>query len=59
MLASKIVPDDTRAHVYTLLKEILQTPGRAVATKVLYTDDVVKDANTIVSLFQELGLEVK
>lgn len=58
MLKSVIVPNDTREHVVTILKEILLTPGRSLAVRVIFTDDVAKDKNHIVQLFKDLNLQV-
>ena len=59
VLASKIVPDDTRVHVCELLQQVLLTPQQKVTTKVIYTDDVAKDQGPIQHMFTAMGHEVR
>ena len=54
VLAFKIVPNDTREYLKELLQQIQTIEERQVQTKMVYTDNAIKDQNSIHSLFSEL-----
>ena len=58
VLVSRIVPDDTRVHVFQAMKTVLATVGRIVKLDVIYTDDFMKDHKKLETLCWTLKLKV-
>lgn len=58
VLESVIVPNDTREHVKHAIRRVLQAVGRTVVVVVVFSDDYMKDHNSIHCEFEDLGLHV-
>ena len=52
-LKSKIVPNDTKKHVISAIKGILDTLGHDITIKVIYTDDYMKNHLVLMKLFKK------
>ncbi len=50
----KIVPNDSARYIKDSLERIWSTPNRKIVPQAHYTDHVVKDTNSISSLFKEI-----
>lgn len=58
VLKFKIVPNDTRQYIQTLLEDIWTTPSRTVTTKCVYTDNVRVDHQIILECFKRCHSDV-
>ena len=54
ILNYKIVPNDTREFMESMIYDIVKTPNRKVFTKALYTDNARADSNIVSGMFKEL-----
>ena len=54
ILNYKIVLNDTREFMESMIYDIVKTPNRKVFTKALYTDNARADSNIVSGMFKEL-----
>jgi len=52
------VPNDTKKHVISAIKGILDTLGHDITIKVIYTDDYMKNHLVLMKLFKKWRLTV-